>query len=317
MKSNLKTVLLIAIAVIFIISCKKGDTGSAGPQGPKGDTGATGADGTKIFSGQGVPATALGRNGDFYVDLSTSNMYGPKTDAGWGTPQNLKGANGSAGSKIYSGTGAPNNSTGIAGDYFMSTDTYLFYGPKTSTGWGTPVNLKGPKGDKGDKGDPGENANIVSTDWIAINNWAGIPTVFNSGTYAPTTQILNLLRVTSLSEFISNSGVVLVYAKNNATKYIAMLPEVTERRKLEAVFPIDHNNEIIITIMATNNSIDIINDVNFVIANYTFRFVFIPGNQIVSSASGAQKQVKINNKIYTEQQLKTMSFDKVSKLLNL
>ncbi|WP_346236306.1 hypothetical protein ABDK00_016120 [Niabella insulamsoli] len=156
---------IIAASCIFtLISCRKGDTGSAGPQGPQGAAGATGADGTQIFSGQGAPGNSLGQNGDFYIDLTSSGMYGPKTDAGWGTAFSLKGsngANGSAGSKIYSGAGVPNNSAGVAGDYFMSTDMYLLYGPKTNDGWGTPVNLKGPKGDKGDPG----QANVIYSDW--------------------------------------------------------------------------------------------------------------------------------------------------------
>ncbi|WP_211316359.1 hypothetical protein U0035_10955 [Niabella yanshanensis] len=204
---RVRNLLLVMLAfIIAAAACKKGDTGSAGPQGPKGDIGATGADGTQIFSGQGAPAATLGRNGDFYLDLTTSNMYGPRANAGWGAPYALKGANGSngangnAGSKIYSGNGAPDNTTGIAGDYFMSTDTYLFYGPKTEAGWGLPVNLKGPKGDKGDAG-----AGAIS---ILINpssiRWETVRIYEQPYTIAD-------ISIPQIDEDIINNGAILVY----------------------------------------------------------------------------------------------------------
>ena len=63
-------------------SCKKGD---AGPKGQDGQNGST------ILSGNGTPATAAGKNGDFYLDLSIMQLYGPKSDAGWGSGTTLKG----------------------------------------------------------------------------------------------------------------------------------------------------------------------------------------------------------------------------------
>lgn len=59
--------------------------------GPKGDTGAAGTNGNTILNGSGAP-TSIGTNGDFYLDTSTSTLYGPKTDSGWGTGTSLIGA---------------------------------------------------------------------------------------------------------------------------------------------------------------------------------------------------------------------------------
>jgi len=41
-------------------------------QAPSGPTG------TKVHVGTGAPSTAIGVNGDMYLDSSTGNWYGPK-----------------------------------------------------------------------------------------------------------------------------------------------------------------------------------------------------------------------------------------------
>lgn len=80
--------------------------------GPKGDAG---VDGNTILSGIGAPSSGLGKNGDFYVDLVASRMYGPKTSGVWGTGVSLVGATGSAGSAGAVGPTGPQGTTGTAG----------------------------------------------------------------------------------------------------------------------------------------------------------------------------------------------------------
>lgn len=58
--------------------------------------GEDGEDGSQIYAGTGAPASAKGSVGDFYLDKDNYDMYGPKTDQGWGSPINLKGADGNA-----------------------------------------------------------------------------------------------------------------------------------------------------------------------------------------------------------------------------
>jgi hypothetical protein len=57
----------------------KGDTGEKGDKGDTGDTGATGVkglDGATWYSGNGVVAiNSIGKNGDFYLDTSTGNIF--------------------------------------------------------------------------------------------------------------------------------------------------------------------------------------------------------------------------------------------------
>lgn len=181
------TRILCLMAVVCFYSCSKtGPAGPQGEQGPKGDPGTQGipgADGSTIYSGNGAPSADLGKEGDYYLDKSSSGLYGPKTDKGWGNPLDLKGEkgdkgeqgdpgkngkdgkDGQAGSQILSGNSKPASSIGNTGDYYWDVSTYTLYGPKTAAGWGSGVMLRGPKGDKGDKGDPG-NANVISSGWI-------------------------------------------------------------------------------------------------------------------------------------------------------
>jgi hypothetical protein len=76
----------------------KGDAGAKGDTGAKGDPGQAGppgANGKTVLSGTAAPAAALGTIGDFYIRTTTSDIYGPKTAGGWGSPTSLKGSEGS------------------------------------------------------------------------------------------------------------------------------------------------------------------------------------------------------------------------------
>ncbi|WP_288898568.1 leucine-rich repeat protein [uncultured Capnocytophaga sp.] len=163
-----------------------------------------------ILSGDGVPALNLGKVGDYYLDVTNTNLYGAKTAEGWGTPISLKGlpgndgAPGAAGSNgttphigdngnwfigkkdtgikaagtngsdgttphigdngnwfignkdtkikaagangkdglpgkdgsvIYAEAGKPTADKGKQGDYYIDTETKMFYGPKGATNW--------------------------------------------------------------------------------------------------------------------------------------------------------------------------------------
>ena len=116
-----------------------------------------------VLSGEGVPAKSLGINGDFYIDIKTMNMYGPKKNNSWPLPVSMRGPqgpagaagsdgkNGSAGS-VSAGTAGPAGPQGPAGPA----------GPKGETGAtgpqgpaGTNNGTTGPAGPKGDTGATG------------------------------------------------------------------------------------------------------------------------------------------------------------------
>lgn len=49
--------------------------GTTGPQGPRG---------TQMLSGPDAPTLLIGIIGDLYIQTDTGQLYGPKTESGWG-----------------------------------------------------------------------------------------------------------------------------------------------------------------------------------------------------------------------------------------
>src|SRR5690606_30473975 len=95
---KMKTTYLFLFAVeLSIVSCKKHIPGPQGAIGPEGEQGLAGKDGTTIGSGTTPPSSSVGKTGDFYLDLASGMLYGPKTAEGWPEPFSLKGDQGSPG----------------------------------------------------------------------------------------------------------------------------------------------------------------------------------------------------------------------------
>jgi hypothetical protein len=183
---NFYTFLIIGFIAVLFTSCSEtgleGPEGPAGPQGIAGNAGAVGAagkDGSIIYSGTGTPPAVLGANGDYYLDRATGNLYGPKIAAGWGSPLTLmgvagangtdgtngtngsNGTNGTNGSTTLSGNGIPSETAGITGDYYLDKTNYQLYGPKTVSGWGIPILLRGADGAQGPTGAAGKDGSII------------------------------------------------------------------------------------------------------------------------------------------------------------
>jgi hypothetical protein len=85
------------------------------------------------------------------------------------------GTPGTNGSTILSGNGAPSTSLGNVGDFYLDMSAFMFYGPKTSGGWGTGVPIRGQQG----------NANVFTDTFTVANSQWGFPalvyTTLNSG----------------------------------------------------------------------------------------------------------------------------------------
>jgi hypothetical protein len=223
MKKFNHLLLLCAVATLLTVSCGKdgavgpsGPTGTQGAVGPAGPAGANGQNGSVIYSGSTAPAGTTGTVGDFYINLATSTLYGPKTSAGWGTGISLKGntgATGTAGSKIFSGNGAPASTVGAAGDFYLDKTNFRLYGPKVGTSWGTPLSLRGPAGPQG----PAGNANVKTDVFtVAANQW----NTTNLGNYMLETGsggfteyfMQTYLRINNtVTQDVLDNGMVLVY----------------------------------------------------------------------------------------------------------
>jgi hypothetical protein len=71
--------------------------GGSGAPGPKGDPGVPGPAGKTILNGPTPPGANVGTAGDFYLNTTTAQFYGPKTAAGWGNGVSLVGSGGTTG----------------------------------------------------------------------------------------------------------------------------------------------------------------------------------------------------------------------------
>lgn len=135
-----------------------GPPGATNAKGNTGATGNTGAAGNTILSGSVDPTDSVGNNGDYYINTSTSTLFGPKADGKWppgvslvgpAGPSGSPGAPGADGHTILSGAGAPANSIGTDGDFYLDTNTWTLYGPKANGTWPSGVSLVGSSGGSG------------------------------------------------------------------------------------------------------------------------------------------------------------------------
>ena len=100
-----------------------------------------------ILSGKGAPSASLGLLGDFYIDTSSMNFYGPKTSTKWPTPISLKGPAGPIGPSGIDGKTSASQS-GLKGDTGLT-------GAKGLPGDTGPVGPAGPAGPQGSSGPAG------------------------------------------------------------------------------------------------------------------------------------------------------------------
>ena len=90
--------------------------------------------------------------------MTNNEFYGPKVGGAW--PATIGSLTGRT---ILNGSGAPLVGDGVAGDFYIDTDVFDIYGPKTTV-WGAVTTLKGPQGDPGATGPQGIQGIKVSRD---------------------------------------------------------------------------------------------------------------------------------------------------------
>ena len=138
-----------------------------------------------ILSGDGVPAKTLGINGDFYIDIKTMNMYGPKKNNSWPLPVSMRGPqgptgaagtdgkNGSAGS-VSAGTAGPAGPQGPAGPAGPKGETGAT-GPQgpagTNNGTTGPAGPKGDTGATGAQGAKGDTGTVAAIQSVNLTQW--------------------------------------------------------------------------------------------------------------------------------------------------
>lgn len=105
--------------------------------------------GNIVHYGSGAPSSTIGEIGDYYFDLSVSDLYGAKTESGWGDPVSLKGDRGERGEQGEQGEKGEKGEAGDKGEK----------GDKGAQGDKGLIGDKGEQGDKGLKGDDGKKNN--------------------------------------------------------------------------------------------------------------------------------------------------------------
>jgi hypothetical protein len=158
---------LISLAIgyslfITLIPLQLNSVSIASAAGPAITTTTTNTAAT-ILSGKTPPYSAIGKNGDFYIDVKNLMFYGPKKNGTWPLGVSMKGTNGSDGNNGTNGSDGKNGvdgkdgKNGIDGAIGKTGATGLTgaTGPAGATGPTGATGLTGATGAKGETGATG------------------------------------------------------------------------------------------------------------------------------------------------------------------
>lgn len=140
------------------------------------------ADGTVLY-GLGIPNNSTGKDNDTYINTGTGIFYKKNTGtweqtfsmqngpAGAQGDKGDQGNSGINGKTILNGTSDPSNqSVGTDGDFYINTNTWYLFGPKTNGNWGTGMLLKQPHSTINFKTTFTSVTDPVTIDWQTDNN---------------------------------------------------------------------------------------------------------------------------------------------------
>lgn len=204
------------------------------------------------------------------------------TDAGWGKAMSFKGAtgaNGAPGSKILSGTQIPAVSLGVVGDFYFKVDSYQFFGPKTASGWGTGINLKGMTG----------TANVLYSGWQYAT---GVKDSIIDGSVVRVTH----LAARGITTTILNSGTVMVYLNYGGGVFQLPFTSRAGGRMSTIAHHLKQNQIIVYRFVYDGGSLLNLG------SQISYRYVIIPGGTI---ASLKRKGVDLNDASQLEVALKS------------
>ena len=131
--------------------------------------------GSMILSGRGIPSAEKGQTGDYYLDLSSSELYGPKTKDGWGNSvlnlKGLKGDKGDNGTNGQDGQPGRDGQNGQPGRDGQNGETPRI-GDNGNWWIGNQDTGKPARGEQGTPGSNGRDGQNGFTPYIGPNgNW--------------------------------------------------------------------------------------------------------------------------------------------------
>ena len=168
-----------------------------GTDGADGADGLDGTDGNTVLSGAGAPGAGTGNDGDFYIDTSNNDIYGPKTSGSWGSgtsligPSGANGTDGADGADGADGTNATITGASATGLSAGSTPTVTLGGTASARtfAFGIPAGADGADGADGSDGVNGQDgaAATISVGTVTTGSAGSSATVTNSGTSSAAT----------------------------------------------------------------------------------------------------------------------------------
>ncbi|QAR30304.1 hypothetical protein EQP59_02475 [Ornithobacterium rhinotracheale] len=205
-----------------------------------------GEDGKSLLSGTTAPNTSTGKVGDFYINTTTNQIYGPKTSSSWGSPTSLVGPQGPVGARGPQGVAGPVGPAGPKGEKGDAGPRGLtgVQGPQGPRGVAGPVGAQGPKGDTGTKGDRGPAG--PKGDTGVVNATRGV-------TYDAGSKTVSLPAGTSTSQVLKWNGSAWAPATDANTTYkgstsIALSGNSFQREALTGdVSAAKNNNSVTVT----------------------------------------------------------------------
>ena len=112
---------------------------------PDGDRWQTAATASPVLSGKGAPDEGTGANGDFYINVDTHAIFGPKLGEEWGEGFSLVGPQGPKGDEGDEGSQGPRGFKGDQGEEGPQ-------GPAGKDGADGKDGAVGPEGPEGKEG---------------------------------------------------------------------------------------------------------------------------------------------------------------------
>jgi Collagen triple helix repeat (20 copies) len=179
-------------------------------------------------------------------------------------------------------------------------------GPAGPIGPIGPTGPAGPTGPTGPQG-PAGTANVIYSNWFTFTagEWAD-SNMTNIGLAKRA-----IRNVTSVTQAVIDNGVVLTYLLGpSSTQGPYLLPFVCTGCSLP--YPIFGSIPQPGKIIFYNIRID---GTPGIVPNGSFRYIVIPGG--VLGGRSAEKSAEINGRVYTESQLKAMSYAQVCSLLRI
>ncbi len=197
----------------------------------------------------------------------------------------------------------PEGPTGATGAQGPTGNT----GPAGPTGPSGPTGPAGPTGPTGPQG-PAGTANVIYSAWFTVSTWA-TPGLSLSNSSAD-------LAAPGVTAAIINNGVVLVYGQFTGDGGVTRPLPTTLNYGTPPTNSIGTWGYLIPTAGTIRLTLNwATTTVGTPSAGNQFRYVIIPGG--VAGGRFSEKAAEIRGQVYTESQLKAMSYQQICSLLNI